>query len=67
MMSDNRFILCLIVARPRALGSLFIGSFGQSARFAQGISQNKFDLRIETSQIVIRPALHRGVRFLIHA
>jgi hypothetical protein len=40
---------------------------GQPARLAQSLTQNEFDLRIETAQIIIRPALHSGQGFLVYS
>jgi len=37
------------------------------ARFAQSITQNELDLRIQTAQIVIGPAVHCRERFLVDA
>ncbi len=42
-------------------------SAGKAARFAEGFAEDKFDLGVETSEVVVRPALHGRENFLVYA
>ena len=49
-------------------GGLFAQrSAGKAACFAEGFAEDKFDLGVETSEVVVRPALHGREDFLVYA